>query len=387
MILLKQKIIIIFLLSQPFLDIIAGTSFLNGIHVIIRGLFFIFCLFELVKNKNDYKLTLLLTTIMFIYFCSYLSLYHYGLTNSISYTLKLFYLPITTMFFYYHKDKIDDKYISIILLTYLILLMTCYIFNIGNGIYESGINKTGFKGLFNSINEFSAIVIILLPLSLDFFLKRKKYLYCFFTIVLVGMTSMLTGTKVILGGIIICLLYFLYLPFKNFFIKQNHLKKGMIITSILLSIGIIFFLITNTTAYKNAIVQAKFFKVKNITSLKGINKVVFNDRFSFIPASQKEFNKAPLQEKMLGLPYNSSRKDVEIDLFDIFYKYGIIGLLIIVSIIIYYGYKSRLTGTYLLSFILLILISETSGHVLIYPAVSIYLGIIISLNKKMSLVN
>ncbi len=319
---------------------------------------------------------------MFIYFCSYLFFYHYNLIDSIRYTLKLFYLPFTVLFFYNNKENLNQKYIYIILFTYLILLINFYIFNIGENIYKSEIKKIGFKGVFNSINEFSAIIITLFLLSLDYFKKKKKYICITITMILMIIVSMMTGTKVVLGGIFIALIYLLYHPFINLVKKQTIKKKIIILLIIVFSIIGGFILVKNTTAYQNAIVQAKFFKIKNIISIEGINKVIFNDRFSFISTNQKDFNNATIYEKLLGLKYNNSRKDVEIDLFDIFYRYGIIGLLIITSIIIYYGYKSRLKDGYLLTFILLILISETSGHVLIYPAVSLYFGVIINLNNQ-----
>lgn len=375
-------IIIIFLILQPFLDLIATSSFLSGIHVVIRGLFFSICLFYLFRYRRRDKLVILLTVMMFIYFCSYLFLYHYGFLEVVSYTLKLFYLPIVMMFFYYYDGKIDQKYICFTLFFYLLFLIICYICGFGNDVYEEAVKKVGFKGLFNSINEYSAIVVTLLPLVLNYLLKKKNYICSLGIVILVFIVSMLTGTKVILGGIVICLVYFVYKPFSQFFKVQSNGKRIAIITGVILIIGSGFFLVRNTTAYKNAIVQAKFFNIKNILSLEGVNKVIFNDRFSFIPDNQKDYNNSLWYEKLLGVRYSSSRKDVEIDLFDVFYKYGIIGLLIICFILIYYGYKSKLRGIYLLTFLLLLLISETSGHVLIYPAVCIYFGVIICFNKK-----
>lgn len=378
---LKEKITIIFFLLQPFLDVLAGLNILNGIHLIIRGLFFLYCFYDLIKEKKNNKIIILLTTIMFIYFCSYLSFYHYNLVESTRYTLKLFYLPFTMLFFYNNKEILKEKYIYFVLFTYLILLITFYIFNIGGSIYKSEVKKVGFKGLFNSINEFSAIIIILFPLTLNFFKKKKKLLYSIITVILILIVSIITGTKVILGGILITSIYFLTHPFINLIKKQNIKKKIIILLIATISTIGGMIIIKNTTAYQNAIIQAKFFKVKKIISIEGINKVIFNDRFSFIPSNQKDFNQAKLYEKLLGLKYNESRKTVEIDFFDLLYQYGIIGLLMITSIIIYYGYKSQLKNIYLLTFVLLILISETSGHVLIYPTVSLYFGIIINLNK------
>lgn len=372
--------VIIFLLIQPFLDIYAGSN-LGSIHIFIRGIFLIsIILYSIIKRKD--KNLCLLTTILFIYFISYLFIYKYNVLNSISLTFKLFYLPLTTLFFYNYKEHIDNKYLSITLFSYIILFLLCYIFNLSHPVYEKGVEKEGFIGLFNSINEFSAILITLLPLVLYNLSRKKKYILCIILSILISIISMLTGTKVMLLGCIITFLYFLYTPFSYFFKMKDKPGKIKTVIILILIMGGTCFLITQTRAYKNAVIQAEFFKVKNIFSLKGINKVIFNDRFSFVEKNHKNYVKAPYYQKILGLKNYEKNKSVEIDLFDVFYQYGLIGLIVIISIILYYGYKSRLKGIYLLSTLLFLLISETSGHVLIYPAVSIYLGIIIYYNKE-----
>ena len=163
--LIINKLIILFIIIQPLLDIYAGSN-TNNIHIISRGLFLIGIILYNIKHKNNLKLTLLLTTIMFIYLISYLLYYKYSIIMSVSYAFKLFYLPFTTIFFINYKDNIDNKYIAVTLFLYIILFLLCYIFNLGNVIYEEEVKKEGFKGLFNSINELSAIAIILLPLTI-----------------------------------------------------------------------------------------------------------------------------------------------------------------------------------------------------------------------------
>jgi len=376
-----KLLIIVFLILQPFLDIIAGANFPFGIHLFIRGLFLIFLIFSIFNIKKRDKVTILMTLIMFIYFCSYLILYHYSFMEAVSYTFKLFYLPIVIIFFYYYSDKIDRRYLIITLLLYLGIFILCYIFGLGDVVYEEEVKKVGFKGLFNSINEFSAIIITLFPMALDYLLEKKKYIYCVLFIFLILIISFLIGTKVILGGFLITLLFTFYKPIIKVFKRQSVIKRIVIVMCGIFFMGGGIFLVKNSTAYKNAMVQAKFFNIKNVLSLEGINKVVFNDRFSFIPECQDSYNKASLYEKLLGLEYNDDRKDVEIDFFDIFYKYGIVGLIVISFILIYYGCLSKLRGVYLFSFCLLLLISETSGHVLIYPSVCLYFGVIIYFNK------
>lgn len=371
-----DKIIILFILLQPILDITAGANFYN-INVYIRGLFFIFSICYLfTKNKKQF---FLLTVLMFIYFISYLFLYKYSMVDIISNIMHLFYLPIVTLFFINYDECIDKKYLVITYLLYIILYFFCYFFNLGEDMYLKAVKKVGFKGLFNSVNEFSAIIIVVLPMVIDYLIEKKYYITSSILAIVVALISMLTGTKVILGGVLIIFLYFLYNPFKEFFTKQSIFKKILTILFIIIFASITTLVITRTTAYKNAVVQGKFFKIKNIFTLDGINKVVFNDRFSFVDNNHVMFNKAPFYQKLFGV--KGLGKTVEIDLFDVFYQYGIIGLLIIISVIIWIFLKSKLKSIYLLSFILMLLISETSGHVLIYPAVIIYLGIICYFNK------
>lgn len=381
---MKKKsyfLVIFFLLLQPFLDLFTGMGDFF-IHTLFRGIFLVCCLLYLIRNKKSLPLVFLLTIMMMIYFISYLIFYRYSFLFSLSYTFKLFYLPISILFFYHYEKEIDAKYVGMVLFLYIGLFLFCYFFGLGNEVYETGVKKIGFKGLFNSINELSAIMIVLLPLTLNYLQNKGKYFLCMILALLVSVVSMLTGTKVILGGIIITFLYFLYEPFTNFFKRKNLVGKSLVILSMFLFTGTLCFLFINTTAYKNAIVQKEFFKVDTIFSLEGINKVVFNDRFSFISGNQKNYEKSPFYQKLLGVKYQENTKDVEIDLFDVFYKYGLVGLIFIFSILIYYGYKSRLRSVYLFSYILLFLISESSGHVLLCPAVCLYFGVIIYFNKK-----
>ncbi|MCI8548474.1 MAG: hypothetical protein HFJ38_06260 [Bacilli bacterium] len=369
--------VIVFLILQPFLDIYAGSGLAGNIHILIRGIFLISVIFYTLMHKNSQKSALLLTTILFIYFISYLFLYDYSLLQSINFSFKLFYLPFTTLFFYYYMENIPPKVIFSILFSYIGLFLFCYFFNLSHAVYEVGVDKEGFIGLFHSINEFSAILIILLPLVLYFLSQNKNYISCILITLLISIVGMLTGTKVMLLGCIITFLYFLYTPFSYYFRGKRKLPILIVIIFIMILSSLA---ITKTRAYKNALVQAEFFEVEHIFSLKGINKVLFNDRFSFIEKNHGFYKHSSFHEKVFGLKYDQNRKDVEIDFFDLFYKYGVLGFILIVIFILYYGYKSRIRNVYLLSFLFFLLISETSGHVLIYPAVSIYLGLIFYYN-------
>jgi len=370
-----KLLIIVFLILQPFLDIIAGANFPFGIHLFIRGLFLIFLIFSIFNIKKRDKVTILMTLIMFIYFCSYLILYHYSFMEAVSYTFKLFYLPIVIIFFYYYSDKIDRRYLIITLLLYLGIFILCYIFGLGDVVYEEEVKKVGFKGLFNSINEFSAIIITLFPMALDYLLEKKKYIYCVLFIFLILIISFLIGTKVILGGFLITLLFTFYKPIIKVFKRQSVIKRIVIVMCGIFFMGGGIFLVKNSTAYKNAMVQAKFFNIKNVLSLEGINKVVFNDRLTFLEENFEFYKEQNISKKLLGIGIGEYEvKMVEIDIFDLLFRYGMIGVSLFMFIFIFrMGFQSMNIEA-LISSILLILISCTSGHVLFYPAVTIYFG-------------
>jgi len=130
------------------------------------------------------------------------------------------------------------------------------------------------------------------------------------------------------------------------------------------------------------IVQANFFKVNNILSMDGINRVIFNNRLTFLNENHLYFIKQKLKNILFGIGYDNPLKLVEIDFFDILYRYGIIGISIIIFIFINIFRKTKISKINLLAIIILILISLTSGHVLISPAVSIYFGIIMWINNS-----
>lgn len=66
------------------------------------------------------------------------------------------------------------------------------------------------------------------------------------------------------------------------------------------------------------------------------------------------------------------------DLFDIFFRFGIIGLIVYIIPIIYLLKHNKVkNNNYLISIILILFISLIVGHVLIKPSVSIVVSVII----------
>lgn len=378
-----EKVLVVFLLIQPFLDVIATTNY-SILNIIVRGLFLLLIVIYLLFNKKN--IAILISTLVSGLILFGINIYfNLGIVTSISNVMKLYYLPITVLFFVNIKNSIDNKIITYVLFIYLILFLSSYIFGFGYNNYKLSDGKQGFRGIFNSINEISAIIIGLLPLALNYLKNKSNYIISIMLIVFTFLVALLTGTKVLMIGLFIIIIFIYIKSAIKIFKNMSTIKKiiSIIVISIIILGGI--YLLTYTRFYKNMLVQQKFFKSYNILSIDFINKVLFNNRLTFLKDNFLFYKSQKLINIIFGIGYsNQSIKLVEIDIFDILFRFGIFGLIGFIVPIIYIVKKIKLDKISLFSIILLILISLTSGHVLLSPNVSIYFGYIILINNKIN---
>lgn len=379
----EKNILIIFLLLGPFLDV---ASFLgSSLSLLLRGLFLALITVLLIVRKKDLKLVLpllIFASISFLYQSVYLKA---GIVFSISSIMKFLYLPVSVIYFKNLetiKDK--DKLLTIILFTYLGIYLFSYITKTGANAYLETDGKSGFKGLFASINEFSAIVIGLLPIVGTYLKEKKKYILLVLILVGTLISSLLIGTKVLLGGLLFTILYLLFQERENLFLKRTKTVKIGIVVGAILLILLGGFLFTKTRTYQNMKIQQEFFKVENVLSLDFVNRVVYNNRLTFLKDNFDYMKSQNVFFWILGIGLQNNLKLVEIDIFDILIRYGILGIAIFLGITISKIKWQDLRNQDKVSLILLLIASLTSGHVLFYPAVSIYFGVIIIKNGRSS---
>lgn len=373
-------LVIAFLLLNPILDV---ASFFNlPFSIIIRSLFLASITVYLFIKKKELKFLiplLIFSIISSIYQYFYLK---FGITETISSTLKFLYLPVSILFFKNYIFTVEkNKIESIILITYLGIYLLSYVLKIGADAYLPTDGKSGFKGLFSSINEFSAIIVCLLPIVTSYFKERKKYLILVLIILGSMAASLLMGTKVLMGGIIFTVFYLLWQE-RNILLKQTRKVKAIFTLCLIIVMVMGCFMFTKTRTYQNMLVQQDFFKVDNIFSLEFVNRIVYNDRLTFLNDNFNYYKKHDTKELLLGIGIsNNDIKLVEIDIFDILFRYGILGLILFIgSISLNINWK-EINKCDKISLILLIIVSLTSGHVLIYPAVSVYFALAIARSK------
>ncbi|MBQ9023716.1 MAG: O-antigen ligase family protein [Bacilli bacterium] len=389
-----NKLMPIILILFPFIDVLTSLQIRNNIGFIsvgtlIRGIFLILIIIYL-KKKNVNNKILFVFGLYFILELGYIFLFtKSNIYSEISNIFEIFYLPFLIYFFKkYDNKKIDDKYIFIIYLIYLNLILIPRLFGIGFNISEIYKNKHGYCGLFYSGNEISAILLGLLPIVLNYVFKLKNYIIKIFFYIELLAVIILLGTKTLFFGSIIVVGYYFIKYLKNNFKKMKKIYKLLWIFIPILFITSIIIYLPKTSVYKNIKEQLKYYEIDEMDeyiSENMLDRVVFSSRLSFLKKVNNEYiNK----NNKYGFIYGLSRerilqiKDIEIDIFDIFYSVGIFGSFIYILMMIYALKGVHLRKYYKFSFILFILMSLFSGHILIKPMVSIYIAILFILNKN-----
>ena len=393
-------IIAIFILIQPFLDLLTGI-FIHSfninltIGIIIRVLFlaFIGITVLFIFKKKKILIPYLIIGIYSILYLIGIIIYKDGhLFQEIQGLVKTFYFPLLFISLYSINDEIRISKLTLFtsLFIYLILIFVPTILGIGYKTYE--ITKAGTLGFFNAANEISGIISILTPIMFIIFIKSKSYIPKITLGIMYLIVILMMGTKTPLLTLGITIgMSLLYLIAETIKSKKY---KSLIVTLIIIlvsSIGLVL-IIPKTNFYKNIDTHLKYLKVEKITDVfkdeKLIDHFIFSQRLTFLNKKAKMYHKANIYQKLFGMGYiknNKSMKLIEMDYFDVYYNHGIVGFLIFSSIILYVCFKIMKKEpkinyeTYMVhvSALLIIVLSFITGHIVTAPSVGIVAIIIL----------
>ena len=388
----KKYLLVLFLVCQPLLDALTCIQIKNNwsfisISALVRGLFFLYVLYYLWKEKKDRKIIYLYLVYCVLEIAMQYLVFKNSLSVEVANLMQVFYLGFLIIFFKSYKNGyLNTKLLVFIYYLYISLIIGPFILGFGYYAWEFYPEKSGYYGLFYGANEISAILVILFPILLDYLLRCKKYIISGISIILSFICAYLVGTKTMLLGFIMTLLYllipFLYKYYKKFSWKYKICFIGGVVLILILGCLIL----PHTPLYKNITLALDYFKIdsSNIFSYYGINKMIFSGRLEF---AVNIFNEVrwlgPLYYIFgIGKSILISLKGVEIDLFDILFTLGILGF-IFYLVFMYNSVKdTKLGGVYRYTFILGLLISLIAGHVLISTNVSIYLALLFYYNRS-----
>jgi len=385
-----DNFLVYFILLFPLIDFFTGIltweSISYSIGVLIKGIFLIFTIIYLLKNYPNKKIFLFMGIYFIIYFL-YLILNNKNLVIELTNIIKIFYLPVLILFFVsYENKKITKKTIIYILFFYLILYLVPGIFGFGHNINEIYPNKELYLSYFYVGNELINIFIVLLPVTIVYLIQSNNYILKCLFIILLLITSLLLGTKAYYLSLGIMAIYFGINYRKKIirFFKKNQLKTLLCIAAILA--GLVVY-IPKMDLFSNIKTSLDHYEVDNISELftiENIDHIVYSNRLTFLKNVNDNYKESEDLEKLLGIGREkiNNIKDVEIDVFDIFYSIGIIGSAFYIIFFIHVLRQAKLKSVYQFSVILIFVISCFSGHVLLSPMVTSYIAILFLVSKN-----
>ena len=395
----------IFILLHPIIDLITGIclhvfnlnlTFGNIIRIVFLMLV-MFCTIFVYKKKKPLIYYIIFGVYFFSYFISLITIKDgIGLFTEIQGLIRTFYFPIILLSLYEIREevKVSIKTLTITLCTYILCIFIPSLLGIGYESYE--ITKSGTLGFYNSANEISGIVSILLPVAIiNFKEKSNMFLKILLGIIYLVVIFMI-GTKTPLLALLITIgMLFLWIIINCLKSKKY---KPIIYSLLIILIGIIsmIIIVPKTNFYKNIEVHLDYLEVdSDIDVFKDeelIDHFIFSQRLTFWNDRESEFEDVIVYQKLVGIGYlNDGKlsKTVEMDYVDVYYSHGIIGFIVFFSAYIYvlvdiFKEKSKINFErymFITSFILILVLSLFTGHIIVAPAVSlIAVAIILNLN-------
>ncbi len=432
----------LFFILLPFIDLITSlvARFIYlpiSIGMIIKGLYiFIITLYIIFYSKSKHRKTyikyiILVSMFILLYFISKPYIFNKDyIINEISSIFKMFYGSILFFAFlvlyndFKYKEKDINKLMFYSLITYSMLLIIPTITNTNFNTYTMK-NNDGSVGWFYAANDISSIILMLYPFIYLFFIKKinnkNKKTYLYYLILLPIIYSIfIIGTKTSWLGLILITIILLVIFIIT---KQNKKNIYCLIITLMLTLGLTYISPafanlnkeqdrlnnkveivedsvknTNVTEEKDQqkLEEQKCISYKITDIIK--NKTIYNITHVILSGRENKaytlytiYKDSNFLNKLLGVGFSNTSKInncyveryVEMDIIDILFHYGIIGLIIIITPFIYLiklilnnkiNYNNN-SIIYISIIILMIAISTVAGHVIGYPTTGIYLSL------------
>ena len=440
--------LLLFIVFQPILDLLTSFSIYilhmsATVGVVVRFAFMLLALGYLLLHhkQQDAKKYIL-------YLCLLGIALAIGLVNNmmvkspisfgeeVKFILKSVY-PIVLLFGYIiafkelkNKEYVFHKIITYFLYATLILSITMIIaMQTGTDFPSYPHSKIGSRGWFFAGNDLSALFAIMFPIVVLYSIYKTtsfSKIYYWIPTILAMYASIMVGTKVGYGAIVLTLGVALFFSFIEYMINRKKEKKGFtyLVNTIVAAVvlGGLIVLTPHTPIAKNMGIHMQIYEYKKSVQeeqdkkegkvikedpedakkhAKGeltdseVKSLIYSDRDKFLKVYKQYYKEAPLSQKLFGMGYagnyTTKVKLVEMDFHDLFFAFGIVGFLMYLLPLLYFGikifirlitnFKKLFSVKHMLLASTLVLslgIGFMSGHVLTAPAVSIFFTVILA---------
>ncbi|SET25561.1 O-antigen ligase like membrane protein [Salinibacillus kushneri] len=422
-----EWLFIFFIILQPILDISAffGFPFSIGVRALamLFGFFYILLYPESKYKKSAIFYLFILGIFMVINFIiNFTFKANFVWIDEVEYIIKTSYviLMLVTYIFVFRRlssrvnwENIIQRNISIALAIIGIAMFIAELTGSGRRSYRA-INKEGHSGWFFSANELSAILAMGLGILLLYFISTKistKLILLPF-LLLVTWSMLTIGTKVGLGAMLIILIVTLLITIMD--VIRNRKKWINIVfigfvtivslliipyTSVQHNLDIKVFNwfghFTEDPSESDDIEQPEEEQKPNPVEQGELSQALLSGRGDFLINHWNQYKQAPVQQKLFGMGYGgnyeSSPKLVEMDFFDYFFSFGVVGFIILILPFLAIGFliiKNIFVSKFKLirpvSFLLIVEIglglgiASIAGHIFSAPSSGYYFVLLIS---------
>ncbi|HDR8169678.1 O-antigen ligase family protein [Bacillus cereus] len=435
--------LLLFIVFQPILDLLTSFSIYvlhmsATVGIVVRFAFMLLALgYLLLHHKQQGAKKYIL------YLCLFGIVLAIGLVNNlmvkspvsfgeeVKFILKSVY-PIVLLFGYiialkelknneyaFHKIITYFLYATLILSISIIAAMAT-----GTDFPSYPNSKIGSRGWFFAGNDLSSIFAIMFPIVVLYSVHKTTSFskaYYWIPTVLAMYASIMIGTKVGYGAIVITLGIALFFLFIEYMIHRKKEGKGFtyLVNTIVAAVvlGGLLVLTPQTPIAKNMTIHLQIYEYKKSVQEEKDRKegkvvtdeehkqgeltdsemksLIYSDRDKFLKVYKQYYKEAPLSQKLFGMGYagnyTTKMKLVEMDFYDLFFAFGIVGFLMYLLPLLYFGikifiriitnFKKLFSVKHMLLASTLVLslgIGFMSGHVLTAPAVSIFFTVILA---------
>lgn len=435
--------LLLFIVFQPILDLLTSFSIYvlhmsATVGIVVRFAFMLLALgYLLLHHKQQGAKKYIL------YLCLFGIVLAIGLVNNlivkspvsfgeeVKFILKSIY-PIVLLFGYiialkelknneyaFHKIITYFLYATLILSISIIAAMAT-----GTDFPSYPNSKIGSRGWFFAGNDLSSIFAIMFPIVVLYSVHKTtsfSKVYYWIPTVIAMYASIMIGTKVGYGAIVITLGIALFFLFIEYMIHRKKEGKGFtyLVNTVVAAVvlGGLLVLTPQTPIAKNMTIHLQIYEYKKSVQEEKDRKegkvikeeehkegeltdsemksLIYSDRDKFLKVYKQYYKEAPLSQKLFGMGYagnyTTKMKLVEMDFHDLFFAFGIVGFLMYLLPLLYFGikifiriitnFKKLFSVKHMLLASTLVLslgIGFMSGHVLTAPAVSIFFVVILA---------
>ncbi|PFM96095.1 O-antigen ligase family protein [Bacillus cereus] len=435
--------LLLFIVFQPILDLLTSFSIYilhmsATVGIVVRFAFMLLALgYLLLHHKQQGAKKYIL------YLCLFGIVLAIGLVNNlmvkspvsfgeeVKFILKSVY-PIVLLFGYiialkelknnefaFHKIITYFLYATLILSISIIVAMAT-----GTDFPSYPNSKIGSRGWFFAGNDLSSIFAIMFPIVVLYSVHKTTSFskaYYWIPTVLAMYASIMIGTKVGYGAIVITLGIALFFLFIEYMMHRKKEGKGFtyLVNTVVAAVvlGGLLVLTPQTPIAKNMSIHLQIYEYKKSVQEEKDRKegkevkeeehkqgeltdsemksLIYSDRDKFLKVYKQYYKEAPLSQKLFGMGYagnyTTKMKLVEMDFHDLFFAFGIVGFLMYLLPLLYFGikifirlitnFKKLFSVKHMLLASTLVLslgIGFMSGHVLTAPAVSIFFVVILA---------